>query len=89
MHFWLQDTELSHNYTECTTSMIEERWKDIFFLLKQWHHFENIKKPPLWICETLEQFSDKYLLTGMESKIDLMDTMKWRVQTTKSPTHTL
>lgn len=43
----------------------------------------------MWIWETLKQLSDKYLLTGMESKIDLMDAMKWRVKTTKSLKHTL
>lgn len=39
----------------------------------------------MWIWETLKQLSDKRLLTGMESKIDLMVAMKWGVKPTKSP----
>lgn len=43
----------------------------------------------MWIWETLKQISDKYLLTGMESEIDLMDAVKRKVKPTKSPKHTL
>lgn len=57
--------------------------KRYFLLVKQWHNFENIGEKK-WIWETLKQIFDKYLLTGMKPKIDLMDAMKWEVKPIKS-----
>lgn len=66
----------------------KRKGEKIILLLKQWHHSE-ISNPPMWIWETLKQLSDKYLLTGMESKIDVTVATKRGVKTTKSPKHAL
>jgi len=63
--------------------------KRYFYYLSSSIIFKIKKRKPTWIWKTLKQLSDKYLLTGMESKTRLMDAVKWRVKTTKSPKHTL